>query len=633
MTKVIILDAGEKPDKIPVQDGEILLLWNSYQEARHLNRHSLPLYLETHARFLRSLYLEWIYSLGEAKLQGRRIVDILSLGRGFSLWWMNPLVEKCNYDKSPWINDAIKLIALDIYLSEFKINSVEVISPRIDLFECLESLCALKKIPIGVQRAREVGLNNGRYTLRAVYKRVPAVIRGFVWFFRHVSSRWQLRGVGVRKWKSTQATYLFVSYLLNLDPFITRAGRFRSSYWANLPDKLNDQGVSTNWLHIFVPNALVPTSRDAAKLLGQMNSVDNRGQTHVSLHSFMTLEVLYRTIIGWVRGRRLAKPIENVFSKTGINGVSLWPLFKREWRESVTGPTALSNQLYINLFNEAIRLLPFQRNAVYLQENMDWEYAFLFAWRSAGHGRAIGYPHATVRFWDLRYFSDPRAYDQSHVNSMPVPDLIALNGDVAVDEYRMASYPMERIVRVEGLRYLHLLESKRFQGIRSALRRPRLLVLLDYSRYRADTLLKFICNALLAPELESTLDIIVKPHISTPVNSNLYEEHRFIISSEPLNSLLSQCDIVLTGIATSSAVEAYCYGLPVLVLLDESSLNLSALRNVSGVRFIAGTQELVAAIKAYLDSPVNTQEPKPFFLLDLDIPAWMNLLTNGPNRD
>ena len=83
------------------------VLWCSYDPKGCNDVVSIPCLVEENSESLRSRYLEWIYDLGEIKINGKRIVDHLEIRSGFSYWWMTLLAEKCNYAKSPQIDDAI----------------------------------------------------------------------------------------------------------------------------------------------------------------------------------------------------------------------------------------------------------------------------------------------------------------------------------------------------------------------------------------------------------------------------------------------------------------------------------------------------------------------------------------------
>ena len=53
--------------------------------------------------------------LGKIKLNGRTLINHLELQSGFNYWWMTLINEKCNWSKSLWINDAIRLLAFESF--------------------------------------------------------------------------------------------------------------------------------------------------------------------------------------------------------------------------------------------------------------------------------------------------------------------------------------------------------------------------------------------------------------------------------------------------------------------------------------------------------------------------------------
>src|SRR3990172_153193 len=124
------------------------------------------------------------------------------------------------------------------------------------------------------------------------------------------------------------------------------------------------------------------------------------------------------------------------------------------------GPVAISNLLWIELFDVALRDLPHQKKGLYLCENQAWERAFIHAWRKYGHGQLIAVAHSTVRFWDLRYFIDPRTPRSQDPYPMPQADLMALNGKAARDAYLSVDRPKETIVECEALRYGYVIDRR-----------------------------------------------------------------------------------------------------------------------------------------------------------------------------
>jgi surface carbohydrate biosynthesis protein (TIGR04326 family) len=626
MTNIVIWDRNEAPS----QEGKCVILWRAYGATGLDEYVSIPQYVEANSVSLRHRYLAWIYSLGETKISGRRLIDLLGMKADFSIWWMNPIVEKCNYHKSVWINEAIKLMAFDEWASGREITSVQLSSANSDLAECVKAWCSKSGVSFK-REAENIPRKTASYA-HGLYRNLPMPLRGLLWLVRHLFSRWALCGVGVSAWRKSSARISFVSYLLYLNQNALSKGRYESGYWASLPDKLRDAGYDTNWLHIYVKDSLAPSARQAAKLLKEFNRNANGTQVHVSLHSFLSAKVVVRTVVGWARVALLSVKLEPAVAKSESKGLVLWPMLRTEWNNSMTGPTALSNQLYVNLFYEALRQLPRQERGVYLQENMDWEYAFLAAWKDAGHGTSIGSPHSTVRYWDLRYFSDPRCYIRSPINSMPMPDKVGVNGSAALATYREGEYPKQGLVEVEALRYLHLLEHQRCNkgAHRRENRHIRLLVMGDYSKRHTELQMRLLVSAARLLQIPDYVSVIVKPHISFPIAAHDYPQLPFEVSMEPIADLLQKCDIAFTSSVTSAAVDAYCAGVPVIVVLDPEFPNLSPLRGREDVQYASTPKEFVDAVTTAAEKPPFGDHASSYFRLDADLPAWMTLLTQHP---
>jgi surface carbohydrate biosynthesis protein (TIGR04326 family) len=623
MTEIVVWDRNEAPSG----EGKCVILWRAYSATGLHELVSIPQYVETNSALLRQRYLAWIYSLGETRISGDRLIDLLAVKAGLSIWWMNPIAEKCNYDKSLWINEAIKLMAFDEWASGRKVTSVHLSSANANLAECVKTWCSR----LGACFKWEAG-NAPRSTTsyaHDLYRNLPMPLRGLLWLVRHLVSRWALSGVGVSAWRKSSARISFVSYLLYLDQKALSKGRYESDYWANLPDKLRDAGYDTNWLHIYVKDSIAPSARDAAKSLNEFNRNADGKQVHVALHSFLSAKVVVRTLLGWARVALVSVKLKRAVAKSESEGLVLWPLFRSEWNNSMTGPTALSNQLYVNLFYEALRKLPRQEKGVYLQENMDWEYAFLSAWKDAGHGTSIGSPHSSVRYWDLRYFFDRRILDGVGECAMPMPDIVALNGPAAKKAFRIGGYPMEKTTEVEALRYLKFgaLPLNRSMLKPSATQtKTRILVLGDYSQRHTEVQLQLLLRAMQVPGMRERVSITVKPHISNVIVPGDYPSLDFDVSMAPIVDLLAQCDLAYTSAATSAAVDAYCAGVSVAVFLDPEVLNQSPLRGWSSVYFVASPEDLIDAIGTAETGTRVYGRANLYFNLAQDLHAWKVLL-------
>ena len=69
------------------------------------------------------------------------------------------------------------------------------------------------------------------------------------------------------------------------------------------------------------------------------------------------------------------------------------------------------------------------------------------------HKLLYGFPHSTVKFWDLRYFNDQNVLIKN-INSYPC--LIQYCAMVLMLSYKISRISKKRLIKVESLRYLYL---------------------------------------------------------------------------------------------------------------------------------------------------------------------------------
>ncbi len=620
VTKVLIWDAEGSP---PLGEW-MTVLWRGFADGMTPNSVSIPSLIEENADNLRARYLAWVYELGETRIQGQRMVDHLELKPGINYWWMTSLVEKCNYSKSPQIDTAMRLLAFTAWAVCRDIAKITLASANQPLAKCMRTWCQRSGVPFEWQRVPKPSVPLS--WVRRAYSALPIAVQAMTWLPRYLFDRWPLRGVGLGEWRQTEGRVTFVSYLLNLVPDAAKVGRYESRYWAGLPDVLQDQGRKTNWLHLYEKDTLLPTAYIAAETLRTFNKTGRGVQSHIALDAFLSVKVILKALTYWGGLAWTGKQLQDLACSSAEEKLDLWPLFVDDWRQSMIGVTALSNSLNLALFEAAIWSLPRQQVGVYLQENQGWEFGLIQLWKAAGQGRLIGTPHSTVRFWDLRYFFDPRSYRRLGAGGLPLPDQVALNGKAATDAYLVGGYPAKDLVQVEALRYLYLDEIAPRATANSSTSKKclRLLVLCDY--LATNTRSQMILLEQAAAALPAGTIITVKPHPACPINAEDYPSLRMTIAKQPIASLLAECDVAYTSAVTSAAVDAYCAGVPVISILDPNILNLSPLRGRDGVFFASTPVELREALLSAVSPSLMTAAKVDFFTCDRDLRRWRKLL-------
>ncbi|EMO76033.1 surface carbohydrate biosynthesis protein, TIGR04326 domain protein, partial [Leptospira kirschneri str. 200801925] len=303
----------------------------------------------------------------------------------------------------------------------------------------------------------------------------------------------------------------------------------------------------------------------------------------------------------------------------------LWPLIRGVFFRFIER-IDFSSKFFFSQFNrkKICKISPPQKLGIYLQENQAWEMALIYAWKSKGNGPLIGVPHATVRFWDLRYFRDPRSYIRKGENFWPMPDVVAINGSASWSAYCEGKYPEGRMVEVEALRYLkinsEIVTRKKLLRIHSP--EVKVLILTDYVESVTKLQMQMLVNAI--PFLNRDYTFILKSHPACPIREDEFPSLQLMVRHEPITDLLEEVDIAYTSNITSAAIDVYCSGVPVVSVLDGIFLNMSPLLGVNDVVFVSTSNELSNALESDFD--VLVKRENSLFCIDPNLPKWKKLL-------
>lgn len=624
--KVVVWDSDKES-----QNGDFrLVYWCELACVNSSNAISISDLVEKDADNLRIRYLSWVYEIGELDVNGCRLVDALQIRNGLSFWWLTLLTEKCNFAKSTQIDDVIKFLAFIDWAKAINCRNITLYSANRQLATSLGEWSKQNGIEFKWKRSHSLRFRIINW--KFVYSYLPNTILGIIWIIKYVVQRWPLKGVGLKQWRRSAGRLTFVSYLTNLTPEALKFKKFESNYWGTLPELLEENSQKSNWLHLYVNNSNVGSPAAAARFINSLNEGSYNSECHVTLDSFIGFNTLFSAIKDWIKLLRISRSIERkIDRKLSEEGCYIWPFFVNDWRKSTIGHVAIGNLFFLNLFESAFRNITRQRDGVYLQENQAWEFGLIHAWRACGHARINGFPHSTVRFWDLRYFYDSRTYLNIKNNKLPMPDLIACNGNVTRKMFVEGGYPHENLFDVEALRYLHLGSRTNVNRAINANgeKRINLLVLGDFLESKTNHVMAFLVKA--SKFVNAKTNLIVKAHPSCPILPSKFSELKFKISTKPIGELLNECDIALTSSMTSAAVDAYCHGIPVVSVMDGKTLNLSPLRGFPGVQFISRHHELISALLTFEKSTHKCDNERVLFNIDRRLIGWKRLLIDNEN--
>jgi len=283
------------------------------------------------------------------------------------------------------------------------------------------------------------------------------------------------------------------------------------------------------------------------------------------------------------------------------------------------------NLINVSFYENLSYQLAQQDKIIYLQENQSWEMPLIHFLKYEGQSSLIGFPHASIRFWDLRYFFSYESFNDIKLNSKPRPHFVAVNGPVLKNLLISSRYPKNELINVESLRYFHLLKNSTIQKTKFIKKTsPTILILGDYLQANNFRLLSLLDKA--SYYLPFNTVYLYKPHPSLIKLNYKLKNIKLNISNVQLKTLLDQSNIVYSSNQTSASLDAYYTGTPVIISLFSEILNLSPLRNFSNVDFIDYEPKLLAKKILLNYNKIYHVDYEDYFFLNKDLKYWNKLI-------
>lgn len=569
---------------------------------------SLPHYIESNDEQLRAQFLSFVYEVGKTEIRGKSVIQHLQIDPSFSFWWMT-LFALRRWHADSGIVQALKLLALEQTLINSKIRTLHIDLDESSVQTCVVELCRKLNIDVVSQRRPNKRLC------------VPNVLIALATFARAKSRKAQTLASSSQSENGPNITV--VDYFNGFDVAAANSGEYRSRFWSDLPKVISAQFGSSQWLHI----------RDVGKQSLPVNHAEqlakNLSKAHTN-HSAIDLVdmqgIRRRVMIGYFRLFTASLKLQRIRRSFTPNTshLDLWPIFSAEWHKSLRGSIAIQHLAQFHAMRRRISQLPKQTCGVYLMENQPWEMALISAWNANGYGTLVGIPHAAPKFWEVRRFVDPRSRLAAGVNRFPQPDFVATNSALMHQELLDNGLDQSNLMPVEALAFTHL--STHYATSMLSQSSKQIAVLGDFSETITQQLLDLVGNI----DGGLTSGTVFKPHPACIVDDAKLAHVGLRTFTGEIGDLLSTASIFITTSSTSAALEAYCLGKSVIMLIDGAHLNMSPLRKTDDVFFVRTTVELTAALRTALSSDSRPQ--REFFNLNDQFPLWRAFLTDLSRR-
>ena len=580
-----------------------VLLWNSFgNPSQHPDTISLPTFIEENAPDIRSRLLEFLCDAKYVNRGGKTLEESLSTSEGLSTWWLSfPSLKQ--WGKRQSIPIACRLIAIELIVGADHLQDILIEADDKSVSELI--VRSLK------------GSSTYRYRLtRSVVRRVIHPIRAIGSLLRYLIQTRTVPSQDEVSATQGESSVAFFDYFSGSDQTIENTSSYVSPYWGTAPSLT----TQPHWYHVYPRNVDHRGVQSTLRSISELNAKDT--QHHHLFLGRLSLGDCIKIMKTYVRQTRIHRHFRKDLLEFCSQSTSarLWNVFEDEWDDSIVGSTALRHLILLVTTDKMVAGMPTYSKIFYLMENQPWELALTHCVRRRSKGVLVGVAHSTIRFWDLRYFSDQRENNYINPQSQrPHPDRICVNGDIGRGLLLENGYPTSAISVVEALRYMYLHNLRRA----SELKNGHLLLLGDFLEHANEVLVRVFREAM--SQLPDTRVIKVRSHPICPLTAEQLGPLTANVSSDSLAKLLETTSVVITTAASSSAAESAALGIPTIVILDARSLNYSPFRQTDNVYVVENATQLARLLENEVQ--LKLQPVDSIFCLDPQYPRWRTELS------
>ena len=589
---------------------------------------SIPQRTEQRAREIKTEYFAWVHDLGRARVRGKTVVASLKVFDNLSYWWMTSIAVK-----SPFGNDSIyavfKLRALERLYLEQNCSGLVYCGNDHSLHQTLQDWCGKQGHPYKRFRTvkkkvpRETGIRNWLRKLPYWFQALVYLVKNWYLRYRHVDSICPDEARELQK----ESGATLVTYFPNFDQEKAKKGEFFSRYWDGLNPTLNQLPFKTYWIWYYFESPAFQF-KDAVPFRNFCNKTHPEKRRYFLLEEFLTPSVFLKAIKLYLKiygtGLRL-KEAQSAFHFPG-SSINFFPFMEKEWKASLFGNLAIDGALKIAVFDFMAKVLPADPWGLFTWENLPLDFALMSAWRRhQKETRILASQHGFFRTFDLRLYSDSRDFVETELDAIPLPDKLCVNNKEAMSLLQEASFPYEKIAKVEAMRYFNLKGRYHIYKKTVPATGRILLAIMGITDRENQFQFQLLREAARAGGLQGYSQVFIKPHpgLSPGGLKPVYESGiKFSIKDQPLSELWPDVDVVYGAHSTGASWEASWYGIPAIVVAALGSLDLNPLTGLPGVRFVTNGPEL----SEQLENPQLAEIPEDYFFLGDDLKLWEALL-------
>jgi len=407
------------------------------------------------------------------------------------------------------------------------------------------------------------------------------------------------------------------------------SGRFSSSYWGSLPEKLVSWGAKVVYAHHVSP---VLGHKDRRRVFRAFERVTAQvdGPTHMSTKPPLSLRIAVDAWRSWLNARPFLVQtltfVERTVAQTEVEW--FWRFVAPNVKSKLIGHVSLVDLASHFSMHSNLSRIPRVNEWIVVSENQTWEHDFISACRKGAPSRFNGFVHTPIRPWDLRYFSLAREMGSTGRGRQSSSyDRLFVGGELDRRFLTELIHDPDRIRRVESLRFLDRTSEKDHEA--GVLSGPQLIAFGDYDRLESEVVVR-VAESILARSTQThRVDFQAHPlcrRRDGDLRQRLSEIRQ--TASRPSPSV----PISIVSSRSSVLYSSLQAGHSVVVALGTRGLNFCPLAERPGLRFVAETSE-TTVFDMVVDLASSSEDIGDFLFLDEALPLWRSALAHASGGD
>ena len=566
--------------KIKSKD-KLIIRWNAsthYEKKEEIN---LIKYIDDRSNDYREKYLRIIDEILNYKFKENFIHDYIDINQKMDFKNFE-ILQKDNIHKSKYINDLLRLLALEDILKKLKIKRIFLRINNINVKRVIKDFALKNKIRLFIIK------DNSYIRKLIIYKlmntNIAHILKSIIWLIRQFLISQKLKckeEIQYENIKNVFTTYLGNNLIKNLDSFSEN-----DTYWGELPSKLNIYKISSLFVHIYIQGIAPFRARETINLLNKKNKL----QKHLILDSLLNFKIFSHMILNFYKVvvKSFFLNFEIINRKSFFN---YFIFFEKDLKNDLLGISLIRNIYFTFLFRELHNSLNSQSKFFYILENHPWENAVLKIRRSMNFRNTYGFIHNPIRYWDLRYLFNFKKFSNNTIISN-IPDYL-LVGDKVSEKYLLNYDTLKsKIIKIESLRFLDLNLIYRNKERKNLKKIKKILIFTDYNFEFAKFQIDLLLSTNFYKNNNQKIKLIIKEHPARYGKINSCANPNIEVTNANMSDLINHHDIFIAPFTSAVAIYLYYSSKPFILTRYYSGLEPSIFRDFKNVSSVSNAKEL-----------------------------------------